>query len=100
MSEGRSIFPFNESQRANERKRRFDKKKNLRIKSRPNSVKVRGEKEAQGKKGAKAKNQGQSGMFGSLKKNLIVDDQSKLNYGYKKYRKHRPSSKYQQRRRK
>jgi len=102
VGEGRGLLTFDESRRAEDRKRKkFDKNKSLRIKSRPNSVKVRGEKIQVEKKGAqKSKSKKGPGMFGSVKKNLIVDDQTKLAYGYRQYKKERPRSKYTNKRRK
>lgn len=66
----------------------------MRIKSRPNSVKVRGEKisvKSMKKKKMMIGNSSKRKKFGSLRKNLIVDDQSSRTHGYKEYRK-RPRS--------
>ena len=73
-----------------------NKEKKLRIKSRPSSVKVRGEKLNVGPaKPAEKKRKGAPKKpFGSMKKNLIVDDQSQKNFMYQQYRhrSNRPNS--------
>lgn len=69
--------------------------KRMRIKSRPSSVKVRGEKislKPNKKKREGTNSSNKRNKFGSLKRNLIVDDQSSRTHGYKEYRK-RPASK-------
>lgn len=76
----------------NSRKRN---EKRMRIKSRPSSVKVRGEKislKPSKKKRDAMNTSGKQSKFGSLKRNLIVDDQTSRTHGYKEYRK-RPASK-------
>lgn len=68
----------------------------MRIKSRPSSVKVRGEKISvkpnKKKKLVVGNSSGKRDKYGSLRRNLIIDDQSSRTHGYKEYRK-RPGSK-------